>query len=283
MSVHGTTKRMLVIGVCLSLLMGAFWLWSQDSAQTEVFTVSSVEREAMRAARRARQQENQRLLEARLAATLPQPFSRLLESMHKHELQLGVDGVRYPLQPATGVRISDGLYLFDLSRQVKPVRSAEVGFAEGFSTLYFLAALEANGKGVHVAMDPYETSDWHGIGLQKIKEAHMNHRFRFLSVKSVVALPALNGEAKPFDIIFIDGDHRFDSAFTDFVLSDEICAKAGYILLHDPWMPSVAKVVAYIERNRADYARRPVPDGVNIAAFQKVGVDQRDWSHFVDF
>lgn len=215
--------------------------------------------------------------------TLPQPFSRLLLSMHNHEPQLGVDGVRHPLDPSTGIGVADGLYIYDLVRQVRPLCTVEVGFAEGFSTMYFLAALHSNGSAVHVAVDPYETSAWHGIGLQKVKEAGMRERFRFLPAKSIAALPELNREAKPYEIILIDGDHRFDGAFTDFVLSDPICPKGGYILLHDLWLPSTKKVIAYIEHNRPDYARRPVPAGVNLAAFQKVGEDQRHWIHFVDF
>jgi predicted O-methyltransferase YrrM len=275
MSVHGKTARILVIVVSASLLTGAFWFWDHARTKSEAVTVSRAEQEARRAAW-------QLAVEQRLA-TLPQPFPTLLLSMHRHEPQLGSDGAQYPLEPYTGISPDDGFYLYDLVRQVKPRRTAEVGFAEGFSTMYLLAALKSNGSGVHVAIDPYEDSLYHGIGLQKVKEAGMTKRFRFLPAKSIAGLPTLAAEAQPFEIIFIDGDHRFDSAFADFVLSDAICAKDGYIVLHDPWMKSISKVAAYIERNRADYARVPVPKGVNVVAFQKIGVDQRHWKHFADF
>jgi predicted O-methyltransferase YrrM len=214
---------------------------------------------------------------------LPPPFSRLLLSMNRSDPQLGTDGVRHPLTRDTGVKMADGLYIYDLVRQTKALRTAEVGFAEGFSTMYFLAALKSNGGGVHVAMDPYEVSEWHGIGLQEVQESGMKDRFRFLNAKSIAGLPALNQEGQPYEIIFIDGDHRFDGAFTDFVLADAICSKGGYILMHDFWMPSVKKVTTFVERNRSDYVRRAIPGGVNMVVFQKVGEDRRDWRHYVDF
>lgn len=295
MSVHGRTLR-LIVGGALGLLAGALWFWDSGSAQREARAAAaaaadSVSR-AVRLAAEAKDEANdaafRQALEQRLT-TLPQPFSRLLQSMHKREPQLGTDGARHKIDETTGVRIADGFYLYDLVRRINPRRTVEVGLAEGFSALYILAALQSNGgggsggTGIHVAMDPFELSDWHGLALQKVKEAGMTNRFRFLPAMSSAALPTLAAEGKPFDIIFIDGDHRFDATLVDFVLSDAICAPDGYILLHDRWMASVSKVVTYIERNRSDYARRPVPDGVNIVAFQKVGPDSRPWRHFVEF
>jgi|tagenome__1003787_1003787.scaffolds.fasta_scaffold20920982_2 predicted O-methyltransferase YrrM len=214
--------------------------------------------------------------------SLPQPYSRLLTAMTKREPQLGTDGVQYRLSTDTGVTVADGMYIYNLVRQVKPERTAEAGLAEGYSTLYFFAGLQENGRGVHVAMDPYER-DWHGIGVQKVNEAGMSKRFRFVEAKSSDVLPELKSERQSYQMIFIDGDHRFDGAFTDFFLSDAICSEQCYILFHDVWMPSTQKLISFIEHNRNDYVRRPVPEGVNIAAFQKVGKDHRTWQHFADF
>jgi predicted O-methyltransferase YrrM len=272
----------MVVGVGALVLVGALWLWDYTRAESEALAVGRAQQQGRIAANREKRLADQRSIEEQLS-TLPQPFSRLLVSMNKHEPQLGTDGARHKLDANTGISLNDGLYLYDLVRRVRPLRTAEVGFAEGFSTMYLLAALHSNGRGVHIAIDPFEDSLFYGMGLQKVKEAGAKQRFRFLPVKSVAGLPMLSGERQPVEITFIDGDHRYDSAFTDFILSDEICPKDGYIILHDPWMHSIQKVISFIERNRADYARRPVPDGVNMAAFQKVGVDQRDWKHYVDF
>jgi predicted O-methyltransferase YrrM len=214
-------------------------------------------------------------------APIPQPFSTALTSMHSHKPQSGADGVMHELDPHAGIAVEDGLYIYQLCRRVRPRRTLEVGFAEGFSTLYFLAAARENGAGLHVAVDPFENSDYHGIGLQKVRETEMSAGFRFLEEKSVVALPRLAAEGLPYDVIFIDGDHKYDAELADFVLADVLCPKGGYLLFHDTWMASTKKLVSFIQGNRADYRREPT--GVNIAAFQKIADDRRDWRHFVDF
>ena len=76
--------------------------------------------------------------------------------------------------------------------------------------------------------------------------------------------------------------HPYENVLLDFVLSDRICAPNGYIVLDDMWMPSIQKVVKFVERNRADYARRKSPVE-NFVVFQKIGKEQRPWNHFVDF
>ncbi len=230
----------------------------------------------------ARSQERRRAQEAQVAA-LPQPFARLLLSMYRGEPQLGTDGKQHKLDLGTGVTMADGLYLYNLTLQVKPRRIAEVGVGQGFSTMFLLAALHANQHGSYVGMDPFEYSLWNGAAVQKAKEAGMASRFRFLTEYSTYALPQLRAEKDSFDLIFIDGDHKFDSVLTDFILANGVCAASCHVVLHDPWMKSVSKAVRFIENNRADYARRPVPAGVNMVAFQKVGLDTRPWTHFTDF
>src|SRR5581483_5533871 len=182
-------------------------------------------------------------------AELPEPFPRLLLSLHKKDPQIGVDGATHQLDPSAGVRPEDGVFIYDLCRRLRPQRTLEVGFAEGFSTLYFLAAIKLNGVGSHIAIDPAETKDWHGIGLRKVQEARMEHHFRFMEAMSISALPAVASESLKFDVIFIDGDHRYDSQLVDFVLSDVVCQQNGFILFHDINMASTKKLVSFIARN----------------------------------
>ena len=72
------------------------------------------------------------------------------------------------------------MYIYDLCRRLRPQRTLEIGFAEGFSAMYFLAAAKSNGTGSHVAVDPFENQDWHGQGLQKVEESGMKDQFRFM-------------------------------------------------------------------------------------------------------
>ena len=269
--------RPIVIVSCGIVLIVAAWRINASQSNANI-PATPAEYQQYRKAQVAAEQR----AELRQLNSLPQPFSKLLISMNRGDQQLGTDGALHPAHKV-GVTVADGMYLYDLVRKTKPQRTAEVGFAEGFSTLYILAGLQANGNGMHVAIDPFETSDYYGVGLARVKDAGMDNRFRFLPERSFAGLPELAAEKKPYNIVFIDGAHIFDFAFTDFMLSDSLCPEGGYILFHDIWMPSTKKIVSFIEHNRRDYVHREVPEGVNIAVFQKVRDVQRPWDHFVDF
>ncbi len=216
------------------------------------------------------------------AAALPAEFVNPIVSLHMQERQKGTDGAMYEIDSQTGVPMEDGLQIYELVRKSKPQKTLEIGFAYGVSTLYFLAALRANGFGSHVAVDPFEVQDWKGIGLMKVREVKMGHSFQFISERSHPAMAKLGDQGMTFGIIFIDGSHLYDTAFADFVLADFLCSKGGHILLHDAWMGSVKRIISFIERNREDFQRQP-SSARNIAIFQKTGDDKRPWTHYKDF
>lgn len=216
------------------------------------------------------------------AAVLPAEFMNPIVSLHMHERQKGIDGTMHEIDSQTGIPMVDGLQIYELVRKSKPRRTLEIGFAYGVSTLYFLAALRANGVGSHIAVDPYEVKDWKGIGLMKVKEVKMEHSFQFISERSHPAMAKLGDKGITFGVIFIDGSHLYDTAFADFVLADFLCPKGGHILLHDTWMGSVKRITSFIERNREDFQRQP-SSARNIAIFQKTGDDKRPWTHYKDF
>ncbi|MCX5905219.1 MAG: class I SAM-dependent methyltransferase [Proteobacteria bacterium] len=214
---------------------------------------------------------------------LARPFATALNSMYDVKPQMGTDGKIHKLDGITKISPDQGLWMYELCRKIKPQRTLEIGFAYGFSTMFFLAAIQANGMGMHVAMDPFEkTEEYYGIGLQKVKELGMQRFFRFMEEKDITGIPALIREGLQFDVIFIDGNHRFDDVYLDFTLCDYVCAKNGFIILDDSWLPSISRVISFIEKNRSDYRRYPSPIE-NIRVFQKVGDDHRNWDHFVDF
>ena len=41
------------------------------------------------------------------------------------------------------------------------------------------------------------------------------------------------------DVIFIDGNHRFDNVLCDFTLFANVCDMNGYIVLDDMWILEV--------------------------------------------
>jgi predicted O-methyltransferase YrrM len=209
-----------------------------------------------------------------------------LESMYRQEDQIGGDGLKHPVDAITRISPSQGMWLYEFYLQSRPARSLEVGMAYGFSTLYFLAAMARLGGGHHTAVDPFQTSAWHGIGLAHAKAITSGilppSAFEFIEDRSDRAAIDFARAARQFDLIFIDGNHRYDDALVDFYLHAPLCAMGGHIVFDDMWMSSIQTVVAYIRANRPDFKAVDSTVG-NIAVFRKVAEDQRSWKHFRAF
>jgi hypothetical protein len=106
--------------------------------------------------------------------------------------------------------------------------------------------------------------------------------FRLIEDRSDRAAADLLRSGSTFEIIFIDGNHRFDDVVVDFYLCAQLCADGGHIILDDMWMSSVKTVASYVRANRTDFVE--VHTAVsNICVFRKVGDDTRIWSHFRHF
>ncbi|MFN7919894.1 MAG: class I SAM-dependent methyltransferase [Bryobacteraceae bacterium] len=211
------------------------------------------------------------------------PYAAALTKLYQKEPQKGTDGVMHKPMLGVGIKISEGMFMYDLARRVKARNTMEVGLASGYSPFFFLAATHANGGGTHVAMDPFQNTDFYGVGLQAVRDAGLEHDFRFMEQYSQLAIPELVKEGKKFEVIFIDGDHRFDGTIIDFSLADLACAPGCYIVLHDRWMPSVQRVVSWIRKNRPDYQPEFSSQVPNLGVFRKVGEDKRQWTHYVPF
>lgn len=222
------------------------------------------------------------LSELELLDDVDAPFKAALLSMYRGDAQLGVDGQRHILHKDTKVPPEEGMWLYEQCRTSKPERSLEIGLAYGFSTLFFLAALARNNFGHHSAIDPYQNSAWHGIGLSIINALAPPGRFRFIEDTSVSAAVQLEREGLPYDVIFIDGGHRFEEVLVDFFLYAQLCKVNGLVILDDTWMSSVKTVASFVRSNRSDFAevRTPVQ---NLCVFQRVGKDEREWHHFRRF
>jgi len=213
-------------------------------------------------------------------------FRSPLLSMYCGEPQLGTDARPHPIDENTKISPSQGMWLYDLCVSVKPKATLEIGMAYGYSTLYFLAAISRNQFGHHIAVDPFQRSYWQGIGLAHAQALAptkgSDSAFLLLEDRSDRAATDLARSNSTFEVIFIDGNHRFDDVLVDFYLYAPLCAIGGHIILDDMWMSSIQTVVAFVRANRTDFVE--VRTGIsNICVFRKVGDDTHKWTDFRKF
>ena len=221
-----------------------------------------------------------------LLDALESPFRDTLLSLYAGEPQRGCDDRLHEIDRITRIPPRQGVWLYEFFLSRKPAATLEIGMAYGYSTLFFLAAAAKRGQGRHTAIDPFQRSVWHGIGLVHAMNYAPNwlgqESFRFIEDRSDRTAADFARTGQEFDLIFIDGNHRFDDVLVDFYLFSQVCRVGGHIVLDDARMSSVKTAANFIRSNRRDFSELPSRIG-NIAIFQKTGEDQRNWNEFVKF
>ena len=186
-----------------------------------------------------------------------------------------------PIDGMTRISIEQGAVLHGLVREGGVTRSLEIGFAHGYSTVWILDALDQREGAVHTAIDPFEKSIWHGIGLVQAGRVRTTARFEWVADYSIHALSRMIRERARFDLIYIDGNHRFDDVLVDFYLADQVTRAGGLLIFDDTWLESIQTACHFVAQNRAyEIVSQPIAD---ICVFRKLRDDDRDWHHFVRF
>lgn len=222
------------------------------------------------------------------SSPLGERYREVLLSMYNGEPQRGADGRLHAIDSTTRVSIAEGMTLHSLCVTDHVTSILEIGLAYGFSTVFLLAALDEVAGGTHTAIDPFQMTDWHGIGLTHANELTARSAtlttgsFTWIEDRSDCALVDLERAGRTFGLVFIDGYHRFDDVLVDFTLSARVCGLGGLIVFHDMWLDSIKAVTSFVRHDRADFAEVPTACE-NLFVVRRAGEDERDWSHFVDF
>ena len=188
----------------------------------------------------------------------------LIETIYATRCVEDADGNTWEAFPAS-ISHEDGMALYHIVRQAQAKRTLEVGMAFGVSSLFILQALDENHGEQHTSIDPWQEAWWHRAGLANVKRAGFERLHRFFLAPSYEAMPKLIENGEEFDFVFIDGNHRFEYTLMDFMYADRVLRAGGYLMLHDPWLPAIRKVMAFIMRNR-DESYQVAPECLRPAA-----------------
>ena len=135
-------------------------------------------------------------------------------------------------------------------------RTLEIGLSFGGSTLA-IAATHRDSQGAarrqHTAIDPFQQALWDNSGLMALDRAGLSAYVEFRSKLSSIALAELLDEGRTFDLIYVDGSHRFDDVFVDAYFGFRLLSPQGVIFFDDSSTPDVAKVLRYVSTNWASW------------------------------
>lgn len=161
------------------------------------------------------------------------------------------NGKTYTIDAAISPK--EGKMLQEIIRQLKPVKTLEVGLAFGLSALYICDALLKTPETRHFVIDPHQEgpndNSWGGTGLYNLKKAGFGDMLKFYQMPSYEALPKILDEGHKFDFAFIDGWHTFDFTLVDFFYIDKMLKVGGVVAFDDADWPAVRKVCRFIAAN----------------------------------
>lgn len=153
-------------------------------------------------------------------------------------------GEEIPLN--SSIDLEEANFLYKLVRENQCTKTIEIGCAMGISSLVICEAVSKNDSdGHHLIIDPFQMTDWNGIGVKNLKKSNLNN-FTLYEDYSEFILPKLVKEKTEIDFAFIDGWHTFDHTLIDFFFLNRMLKVGGIIVVDDVGMNAVNKVLRYI-------------------------------------
>jgi len=179
--------------------------------------------------------------------------------------------------------------------ELRPERTLEIGLSFGGSALAFCASHRDNefaGVTQHVAIDPFQTTNWDSCGLLAIERAGLSSYLDFRPSYSAIELPAMFKVGDQFGLIYVDGSHLFEDVFIDVYFGIRMLRQNGVILLDDSSDPHVAKAIRFLrtipglqELDLAKHNSRPLRyraarllGKAQLTGFRRVGSVNREWN-----
>jgi predicted O-methyltransferase YrrM len=172
----------------------------------------------------------------------------------------------------------EGALLFNTIRDdISIVKTLEVGCAFGLSSLHICKALQSRTRASHTIIDPFQTTQWDGVGVKHLEEAGIRF-FNLVEVKSEFALPRIleQGEGR-FDFIFIDGWHTFDHTLLDCFYATRLLRVGGYLAIDDVIFPAVRRVVDFVLNYPCYELFRSLGTDLRMVVLKKISEDRRNW------
>ena len=160
------------------------------------------------------------------------------------------DGTLHDIFPVA-VYASEGEALREWVLREGATRTIEIGLGYGISALQVCEGLLGNldPTARHVALDPYQATRFANCGLQFLEEAGIAQMVEHHAEESQIALPRLLGEARRFDLAFVDSNPRFDGVFLDLVFLGRLVRMGGIVFVDDYQLPAVSRAVSFCVTN----------------------------------
>jgi predicted O-methyltransferase YrrM len=195
------------------------------------------------------------------------------------------DGSRHDLFPIA-ITAAEGEALRSWVTREGAARTIEIGLGYGLSALFIGKALLSDVSARHVAVDPYQTTRFADCGLQFLDDAGLGELIEFYPEESQIVLPRFLAEGRIFDLAFVDGNHRFERVFLDFIYLGWLVRPGGILFVDDYQLPAIARAAGFCVTNLGwTLEEVSTADELHQWAILRTSSvpDTRSFDHFVDF
>ena len=191
---------------------------------------------------------------------------------------------------------AEGRLLQRVIADIKPRVTLEIGCAYGVSTLYICEALTSLDQPArHIVLDPFQSTQWRGIGVKNARDAGFGDLLDFREQRSELALPQLVQEGVTIQFALIDGWHTFDQVMVEFYYLNRMLETGGVLVFDDADRRSVNRVIRHaltypayqvygteksdetVRRSTLGRLRRALVSVPVVAPLIRSDVLQRDW------
>lgn len=134
------------------------------------------------------------------------------------------------------MRVDERLFLYGLVRGFQPERVLEIGVLQGGGGAIMANAMEDNGRGQIIGVDPAPDL--------KVRASHLHGRYRVIAKPSPDAIPEARAAAGGlFDLVLVDGLHQYRQVVRDIEGVLPHLADGAYVLFHDAFHFGVATAI----------------------------------------
>lgn len=202
-----------------------------------------------------------------------------IDSFYRTRTTENIAGEMMPVS-SSPITPDEGRALLQICIENGVKRSLEIGFSFGMSTSHLLIASHVTGGEIHIAIDPFQLSEFYqGAGLKNVYSQNLGGRFGWIAGKSDIVLPKLLEQAQRFELVFVDGSHLFSDTFIDAYYAYHLLPVGGIIVFDDKCLAAVRTVMNILRTNFGcvDY---PFHRARDFGVLVKTAQNRLDWQKF---
>lgn len=232
-------------------------------------------------------------------------FSEAILANSEFRLRSQVEGNTGKKMSLAALSTANNLTVIEnLLRKNSPAKTLEIGLCFAGSGLLmsaFHADCGAPDNHSHIAIDPFQSTVWDGVGETRIQELGLQPWFECIEDFSHLALPYIMNRGDRFDLIYVDGSHIFEDVFVDMYYCIRLLNDGGIIIFDDATDIHVRKVLNFVRKNVSaleeidlsefhpkgqsfQYKLARLAGKLQMAGFERKGDPTRSWdARCIDF